>query len=624
MRLHRNIIVNWILRQYFALGNRLFPATLRARMIFLAVFMVFLPILVMSYFVEKNGRTALIEEKQNKLYSIAHLLDDALGDDLTLYATASRPERIAALNKVLADRTEKITRAFPNVGAGYYHRDVDAIITYAPQALYGSKVGVSIAQDHPGRTVMKSGKAEIKSGSQVRGDVLNAMIPIRRKGEVIGYIWANEFSNDIDKQAWAMDASIISVISIGLISSLFLILSFSRRLSRDVDLIKERLSKLPFDLNTKMPPLKGEMEGIADKINHLAYALKEAKTLNELIIESAADGMISVDVNGRIIMCNPAAVNITGYSLVELFDHDYAAIFEKDEYRSPLLDTLKHGVEHVGVEVSYPAKERVLQIKASSSQLRNSDDEIIGALVIFTDLTEQKEMQRHIAQAERLATLGELMAGVAHEVRNPLTAISGFIQYLKQGESDPQRIEYIDIIIHEVRSINKVIQQLLDFARPQSRVFQEVSINQIIKETLVLVQTKGLNSRIDFSISLDETLPALEVDASGLKQVFLNLLINAVQSILAKGEISIETTRLTMEKIQITIEDTGSGMSDDVQKKIFMPFFTTKSLGTGLGLSIVQRIINDHSGDVIIESKIHQGTKVMIILPLKRNSGNLL
>lgn len=216
------------------------------------------------------------------------------------------------------------------------------------------------------------------------------------------------------------------------------------------------------------------------------------------------------------------------------------------------------------------------------------------------------------------------MAGVAHEVRNPLTAISGFIQYLKQGESDPQRIEYIDIIIHEVRSINKVIQQLLDFARPQSRLLQEVSINQIIKETLVLVQTNGVNSRIDFSISLDETLPALEVDASGLKQVFLNLLINAVQSIPAKGEISIETTRLTMEKIQITIKDTGGGMRDDVQKKIFMPFFTTKSQGTGLGLSIVQRIINDHSGDVIIESKIHQGTKVMIILPLKRNNGNLL
>ena len=140
----------------------------------------------------------------------------------------------------------------------------------------------------------------------------------------------------------------------------------------------------------------------------------------------------------------------------------------------------------------------------------------------------------------------------------------------------------------------------------------------------MLVQTNGVNSRIDFSISLDETLPALEVDASGLKQVFLNLLINAVQSIPAKGEISIETTRLTMEKIQITIKDTGGGMGDDVQKKIFMPFFTTKSQGTGLGLSIVQRIINDHSGDVIIESKIHQGTKVMIILPLKRNNGNLL
>lgn len=598
----------------------LLPRTLRSRMICLAVFMVFLPILVISYLVEEQGKDALLNEKKNKLLSITHLLDQSLGDDFSLFSYLLRQDRITALNNMLTERTEVITRDFPRVGAGFYNKELDAIITYAPKKLYGNKVGVSIDESHPGRIAMETGITQIKLGTQVRGDILNVMLPIRRDGKIIGYIWANESSNDINKQTWAMDASIISVSIAGLMSSLLLIISFSRRLSRDVDMIKQRLSKLPFDLNTKLPPLAGEMEGIADKINHLSYALKEAKTLNELIIESAADGMISIDIHGRIIMCNPAASTITGYSFNELFNKSYADIFEKEGFHSPLLDTLKRGVEHIGIEVSYPAKDHILQIKASSSQLRNADEEIIGALVTFTDLTEQKEMQRHMAQAERLATLGELMASVAHEVRNPLTAISGFVQYLKEGERDLQRIEYIDIILHEVRSINSVIQQLLNLSHVHPQIFHKSSINKIIRDSLILVQTNGLTSRVDFNIHLDDRVPDVDVDASSLKQVFLNLLINAVQAIKARGEITISTVQSAIDKIEITIEDNGVGMNDDIKKKIFMPFFTTKPLGTGLGLSIVQRIINEHGGHIVIESCMNYGTKVIITLPMIRNN----
>ncbi|TBL52039.1 two-component system sensor histidine kinase AtoS [Obesumbacterium proteus] len=602
------------------IGAFLLPRTLRSRMICLAVFMVFLPILVISYLVEEQGKEALLNEKTNKLLSITHLLDRSLGDDFSRYPQLFRQERIMALNNLLAERTEVITRDFPNVGAGFYNKELDSIITYAPKGLYGNKVGVSIDDSHPGRIAMVTGATQIKLGSQVRGNILNVMLPIQRNGEIIGYIWANESSNDINKQTWAMDASIISVSVAGLMISLLLIVSFSRRLSRDVDMIKHRLSKLPFDLNTKLPPLAGEMEGIADKINHLSYALKEAKTLNELIIESAADGMISIDVHGRITMCNPAASAITGFSFNELFNNNYADIFEKEDYHSPLLDTLKRGVEHIGVEVSYPAKDHILQIKASSSQLRNADEEIIGALVIFTDLTEQKEMQRHMAQAERLATLGELMASVAHEVRNPLTAISGFVQYLKESEQDQQRIEYIDIILHEVRSINNVIQQLLNLSHVHSQIFHKSSINKIIRDSLILIQTNGLTSRVDFNIHLDERIPDIDVDASSLKQVFLNLLINAVQAITARGEITVSTIQSAIDKVEINIEDTGVGMNEEIQKKIFMPFFTTKTLGTGLGLSIVQRIINEHRGDIVIKSRMNYGTKVIITLPMIRNN----
>lgn len=600
-----------------ALGDGLSPATLRNKMILLAIFMVFLPTLLMASLVEVKGRDALLTEKKAKLYAVAHLLDQALGDQFSRYQDLPRAERIAMLNQRLAQVTERITDAFPNVAAGYYHRQLDAIITYAPQRLYGHTVGMTISAEHPGRQVMSTGEPQVKSGSQVRGDIMNAMIPIKRDGAVIGYIWANELTNDIDKQTFAMDFGIFSVIGIGLAGSLLLIITFSRRLTRDVETIKERLNALPFDLNAQIPPLRGEMGEIAENINHLSHALREARTLNELIVESAADGMISVDTDGRIAMCNPAACAITGYRRDQLLGQHYKSLFEKNGYHSPVLDTLMRGIEHIGVEVSFPAREQILQIKASSSQLRNTCGEIIGALVVFTDLTAQKEMQRHIAQAERLATLGELMAGVAHEVRNPLTSISGFVQYLKEGETAPQRIEYIDIIMQEVRSINRVIQQLLEFSRPHSSKPQNVSVNQIIRETLVLVHTNALNSRIDFHIMLDDTLPDIEADAALLKQAVLNLMINAVQAIPARGDITVLTGLHAANKLKIQIVDTGIGMDAETQKKAFTPFFTTKPTGTGLGLAIAQRIVAEYAGDIVIASEPQRGTTVTLVIPMK-------
>ncbi|WP_283163605.1 two-component system sensor histidine kinase AtoS [Brenneria tiliae] len=600
-----------------------FPNTMRSKMIFLAVFMVFLPTLIMAYIVEMQGKNALLREKEQKLYAVTHLLDDALSDKLERFATLPREARILALNQRLSAVTDKITRAFVNVGAGYYSRELDAIITYAPQAKYGDTVGSAISSDHPGRQVMSAGEPTIKSGFQVRGHIMNAMLPIIRHGEVIGYIWANELSNDIEKQAWAMDVSIIAVISIGLIISLFLIISFSRRLTRDVDLIAAGLSQLPTDLKTQLPPLHGEMGRIADSINTLSRDLREARTLNELIIESAADGVISIDNYGKITMCNPAAQEISGYRHEELIGKHYKSVFDKEGFKSPVLDTLTHGVGHVGVELDYPAKEKILHIKASSSQLRNAEGEIIGALVIFTDLTAQKQMQKQIERAERLATLGELMAGVAHEVRNPLTAISGFVQYLKEGEREPQRVEYINIILKEVRSINNVIQQLLDFARPHPHRYQRISINPLIRETLVLVHTHGMDNRVNFTITLDETLPDIEADAELLKQVILNLMINAVQAIPARGEITVSTRQCGDDKLQIKIRDSGTGISPDVMKKIFTPFFTTKPAGTGLGLAIAQRIIAAHNGDITIESQPQYGTTVTLILPIQSSNRSL-
>ncbi|HCL5923601.1 TPA: two-component system sensor histidine kinase AtoS [Citrobacter amalonaticus] len=600
----------------------LYPRRLRNQMILMALLMVIVPTLSIGYIVETEGRSAVLSEKEKKLSAVVHLLDQALGDRFTLFTALPRDERIRALNTELGPITERITQAFPGVGAGYYNKALDAIVTYAPSALYQNNVGVTIAADHPGREVMRSNAPVVFSGRQVRGDILNSMIPITRDGDVLGYIWANELTEDIQRQAWRMDVRIIAVLAAGLLCSLLLIVLFSRRLGANIDIITDGLSTLAQKTPAQLPNLPGELGQISRSVNALAQTLRETKTLNDLIIENAADGVIAIDRQGDVTTMNPAAEMITGYTLNELVGRPYATLFSDPHFASPVLDTLAHGTEHLAQEVSFPARDRTIELSVTTSRIHNPNGELIGALVIFSDLTARKETQRRLAQTERLATLGELMAGVAHEVRNPLTAIRGYVQIIRQQTSLPVHQEYLSVVLKEIDSINKVIQQLLDFSRPRQSQWQQVLLNSLIEETLILVQTSGVQARITFNFEQDTGLPAIVADRELLKQVILNLLINAVQAINARGEIRIRTWQYSATQQAVAIEDNGGGIDIALQKKIFDPFFTTKASGTGLGLALSQRIINAHQGDIHVASMPGCGATFTLILPINPQ-GNL-
>lgn len=596
--------------------KRIYPRRLRNQMILMAILMVIVPTLSIGYIVETEGRSAVVSEKEKKLSAVVHLLDDALGDRFNQFAQLTRDERIRALNAELTPITERITLAFPGIGAGYYNKALDAIITYAPSALYQNNVGITIAADHPGREVMRTNAPVVFSGRQVRGDILNSMIPIVRHGEVKGYIWANELTEDIRQQAWKMDVRIIAVLAAGLMSSLLLIILFSRRLSANIDIITDSLPTLAQKTPAQLPDLPGELGQISRSVNALAQTLRETKTLNDLIIENAADGVIAIDRQGNVTTMNPAAEIITGYTLDELAGQPYATLFSDPHFASPMLDTLEHGTEHLAQEVSFPAHNRTIELSVTTSRIHNANGELIGALVIFSDLTARKETQRRLAQTERLATLGELMAGVAHEVRNPLTAIRGYVQIIRQQTDLPVHQEYLSVVLKEIDSINKVIQQLLDFSRPRQSQWQQVALNALIEEALILVQTSGVQARIDFHSEFDTNLPGIVADRELLKQVLLNMLINAVQAIGARGEIRIRTWRYTPTHLAIAIEDNGCGIDSALQKKIFDPFFTTKASGTGLGLALSQRIINAHQGDIRVTSQPGCGATFTLILPI--------
>jgi two-component system, NtrC family, sensor histidine kinase AtoS len=606
------------------------PKSLRGKMAILSVIIVSIPILLSGYIMKTNAEEALLFEKQSKLFGAAHMLDQYLGSgfhDILQQngaLTAEREIKIKILNNALRGYTDAVATAYPGVGAGYYVKDLQAIVTYGPSHQYEGNVGMSIDASHPGIKVMETGQSQVEFGPLVRGNIMNAMLPIVRNGEVIGYIWANEFTDDVRAQLIAMDRNIYWSIGLGILFSIVLILWLSERIVRDVDSIKDGLEKLKFDLLNPITGLTGEMGEIAKAINEMAVSLENAKSLTENIIDSIADGIITVDTSSVITSLNKAAELLTGFSANEIVGKPYEEVFcQREHFQSLLIDTLRTGKNHIGIEVDYPVKDRIIHISTSTSLLRDNRENIIGTVVVFKDLTEKHKLEAQVKRAERLAALGELMAGVAHEIRNPLTGIKGFVQYLQESHTEEDLQEFMPVIVKEVDRVNRIIGELLYFARPCNAMYSVVDLNQLIRQTLVLVRNETTRNKIDFEITFSNELPPVEIDAEQFRQVFLNILINAIQAIESQGSIRIETgVDKDSGQVKIVFTDTGEGISEGDREKIFDPFYTTKEAGTGLGLAVVHRIIMAHHGRIKVEDNPIGGTIITLLVPIRHRHGD--
>ncbi|WP_377805104.1 two-component system sensor histidine kinase AtoS [Azospirillum sp. A29] len=604
--------------------RRSLPSTLRGKLLLVSLAVVVLPISLTGYLLEREGRQALVREKSEKLFGLTRLLDAHLGPGFApLLADAGVPagDRDAAI-RVLSGRltpfTDMIAGANPGVGVGYYSKALNAIITYGPSRDYSATVGTTIPPEHPGWHVLESGRQAVESGRQVRGFILNAMLPILRDGGVIGYIWANELSDDVERQAAAMDRAVLTVSLGGILLGLVLTQVLTRGVGRDIRQIIDGLLRMRSDLGDAIRPPPGEVGAIAVEVNAMARALLDAKSLTENILHSIADGVIAVDRAGQVTALNPAAEAMIGVSAAEVIGRPYESLFKPDgRFASPLLDTLKTGRQHVGVALDFPGTRQTLHLTVSSSVLRDSHGEAIGAVVVLKDLTEQQRLRTQIMRADRLAALGELVAGLAHEVRNPLTSIRGFMQFLESSDDVAEWQRYAPLIVRQVDSLNRLVTELLEFGRPRPPAFLPVQLNDLIREVSLLAGRKS-NARIALHPAPD--LPLAEADGEALKQVMLNLIINAVQATSETGGIAIATAMAADgREAVITVSDDGEGIAPENLDKVFDPFFSTKPQGTGLGLAMAHRIVDAHHGTIAIASVPGAGTTVTLRIPILHN-----
>ncbi len=344
--------------------------------------------------------------------------------------------------------------------------------------------------------------------------------------------------------------------------------------------------------------------------------LERMKSYTENVVESMADGLISLDREGRIVTLNRQAVAILGTGrerlagrhITELLGEGIGAILGPPEGRVLVRDR--------EVEIRTGPDERI-PLSLSAAPLRDDAGQELGLVLLIRDLRQIRELQEKVRRSERLASLGRLAAGVAHEIRNPLSSIRGFAQYfLKRFSGQTEEEGYASVMIKEVDRLNRVITELLDFAGPKEPRREPQSLEAIAEHALKLLAPDLAARKVAVVREYQPGLPPLPVDRDQLSQVFINILLNALQSMGEGGEIRIGLRRCASPPgVEITVSDTGAGIPAEDREKVFEPFFSRKRKGTGLGLAIVHQIITAHRGEIGVESEAGTGTTFRITLP---------
>jgi len=329
------------------------------------------------------------------------------------------------------------------------------------------------------------------------------------------------------------------------------------------------------------------------------------------VIQGMAQGFINIDDQGTLRTINPEAETILGIKSRDYIGKNWSALFPHETWDEMACLLEGRDVSYdMEIEPSQPGKPH---LKVTLIPVRGHAGKR-GKVLFLRDLGEVKDLQAEIRRSERLAALGRLVAGMAHEIRNPLNSIRGFSQHLRNKFSrDSSEGKAVDVIVREVDRLNRVITDLLDFSRPREPKMEKLDLNDVIRSTRARVEREAAGQGITIVTEMDESV-SVKGDRDSLKQLLLNLILNSFQAMPDGGILTIQTGVLNRQPY-LSIRDTGRGIEESDQEKIFEPFFTTRETGTGLGLAIVHRIVLDHGGDIRVESAPGSGAAFTVRFP---------
>jgi len=346
-------------------------------------------------------------------------------------------------------------------------------------------------------------------------------------------------------------------------------------------------------------------------------SLTRIKAFSDNVVERMPVGLVAMDGNGRIISFNQTAEATLRLASDQAIGRTASEVLPRQVL--DMVATLKDSTRTAMAkefDCSFPDG-RVVPLDVTLSALKGEDGTVWGTILLCRDLTEVQSLKREVETSRRLASLGRLAAGVAHEIRNPLSSIKGFATYFKERYRDnPDDQKTSEIMIQEVDRLNRVITQLLEFARPPVVQKKRASLQSLIQHSLKMIERQASAKQIRVLPHLPSEIREVNLDPDGINQVLLNLYLNAVEAMDPGGTLSVS---LSVDDgsawVKIMVSDTGSGIRKEDLEHIFDPYFTTKQTGTGLGLAIVHKIIEAHGGEVRVESEIGRRTSVTVLIP---------
>ncbi|MEW9671392.1 ATP-binding protein [Ammoniphilus sp. 3BR4] len=361
------------------------------------------------------------------------------------------------------------------------------------------------------------------------------------------------------------------------------------------------------------PMLLTLLTTVVDSIERELQLLKQNRKLdlfNQMMMDTTRSGIIQADIEGQIVQFNLFAEQLTGMKQETAY---MLSAFELEPLGRYFWNVLKNQKKYESIELTFKTKdgkERICLVDLLP--VHDKHHAPTSAICHFRDITEFKRAEEMLRHSEKLSVVGQLAAGVVHEIRNPLTTLRGFVQFFQSDIKEP----YAELMLSELDRINTMVSEFLLIAKPQSALFQQKDLGQILTQTYELFQTQANMHNTIMHLSMEDAPIRIECDENQLKQVLINILKNSIEAMPSGGNIYIRTLRKDPDHVLIEVVDEGDGMSPDIMERIGEPFYTTKSTGTGLGLMVTKRIIENHRGKFSIQSQVGKGTKVELVLPV--------
>ncbi|MEJ2219362.1 MAG: ATP-binding protein [Desulfobacterales bacterium] len=351
-------------------------------------------------------------------------------------------------------------------------------------------------------------------------------------------------------------------------------------------------------------------------------SLSRIKAFSDNVVENVPIGLLALDHQGKIAAFNRGAEAILKMSALQVIGQSAERILP-----AGLLDEINHSKKQADViekEIECKmADGKMVPLEIGASSLKDENDVFLGNVLLFKDLTEVRALRREVARSQRLASVGRLAAGVAHEIRNPLSSIKGFATYFKERYPDrPEDQQTADIMIQEVDRLNRVVGQLLEFARPISIKPKTISLEALLNDAVRLIKERAAEKNITVNTRNTTQINTAWGDPDRINQILLNLFLNAIDAMENGGELDVEISSDDSREICISVSDTGCGISPQDIPRVFDPYFTTKSTGTGLGLAIAHNIAEVMGGRISVESPQDRGTIFRVFFPNSKESGS--